>query len=153
MGWKRRRTPHTARRAHPDSSPMKNHVKELKNHEQPRIGRPYTLIHSIIKLLTAIPTSRPPYRQLEGSPEHSSTRTRHAHGDYSGLRRRILNQPVDPYRDLKETTEPGTIAVDSTASAYTRPGDGWRGKQGKKRRYIKLHFAVNVVTHEVVAWR
>jgi len=68
-----------------------------------RIGSSYTLSNSIIKLLTAIRYLYGlPYRQLEGFtralqrlvPDMPS-------GDYSGLRRRMLNQPVDPYRDLK----------------------------------------------------
>jgi hypothetical protein len=113
----------------------------MNNH---RIGRPYTLFNSIIKLLTAIRYLYGlPYRQLE-----SFTRALHR---ARGLRRRILNQPVDPYRDLKKTTEPVTIAVDSTSISAYKAGGWVERKHGKKRRYIKLHFAVNVVSHEVVA--
>jgi hypothetical protein len=136
-----------------DSSLMKNHVKELKTMNNHRIGRPYTLSNSIIKLLTAIRYLYGlPYRQLEGFTRALNRLVPDMPtGDYSGLRRRILNQPVDPYRDLKETTEPVTIAVDSTGISVYKAGGWVERKHGKKRRYIKLHFAVNVVTHEVVA--
>jgi hypothetical protein len=66
-----------------------------------------------------------PYRQLEGY-----TRILHRlvpnlpRGDYSGLRKRILNLPVDPYRGLRETTEPVSIAVDSTGISVHKAG-GW----------------------------
>ena len=72
-------------------------------------------------------------------------------GDYSGLRKRILSLPVDPYRDLRETNEPVSIAVDSTGIKVQKAGGWIERKHGKKRKYIKLHFAVNTVTHEVVA--
>jgi hypothetical protein len=93
-----------------------------------------------------------PYRQLEGF-----TRTLHRlvpslpTGDYSGLRRRILSLPVDPYHDLKETNEPVSIAVDSTGIKVQKAGGWIERKHGKKKRYVKLHFAVNTETHEVVA--
>jgi hypothetical protein len=93
-----------------------------------------------------------PYRQLEGF-----TRTLHRlvpslpTGDYSGLRRRILSLPVDPYRGLKETSDPVSIAVDSTGIKAQKAG-GWIERvHGKKKRYVKLHFAVNVESKEVVA--
>jgi hypothetical protein len=93
-----------------------------------------------------------PYRQLEGF-----TRSLHTlvpalrPGDYSGLRKRILRLSVDPYRSLKETEEPVSIAVDSTGIKVQKAG-GWIERvHGKKKRYVKLHFAVNTETHEVVA--
>ena len=136
-----------------DPSLMKNHVNELKTMNKHRIGRPYTLSNSYIKLLTAVRyLYGMPYRQLEGF-----TNALHRlvpdmpTGDYSGLRKRILRQPTDPYKDLKNTTEPVTIAVDSTGISVHKAGGWVERKHGKKRRYIKLHFAVNVETHEVVA--
>jgi hypothetical protein len=50
-----------------DPTTLKNHAKELKTMNRHRIGRPYTLSNSIIKLLTAIRYLYGlPYRQLEG---------------------------------------------------------------------------------------
>jgi len=57
----------------------------------------------------------------------------------------------DPYKPLKETDEPVTIAVDSTG-VKVRLAGGWvERKQGKKKRYVKPHFTVDVETKEVVA--
>ena len=72
-------------------------------------------------------------------------------GDYSGLRKRSLNLNPDPYQALKETDKPITIAVDSTG-VKVRLAGGWvERKHGKKKRYVKLHFAVDVETKEIVA--
>ncbi len=136
-----------------DPSILKNHVKELKTMNKHRIGRPYTLSNGYIQLLTAVHyLYTMPYRQLEGF-----TKALHRlvpdlpQGDYSGLRKRILGQPIDPYRHLAESLEPITIAVDSTGISVHRAGGWIERKHGKKKRYIKLHFAVNTETHEVVA--
>jgi hypothetical protein len=98
-----------------DPSLLKNHKKELKTRNTHRIGRPYTMSHSYVKLLAVIRYLYSlPYRQLEGFTRALNRLVLDLPtGDYSGLRRRILAQPVDPYADLKDTTEPVTIAVDS----------------------------------------
>ena len=135
-----------------DPTVLRNHAKELKTMNRKRIGRPYTMSHSYIKLLAAVRyLYQMPYRQLEGF-----TRTLHGllpempTGDYSGLRLRILTQPTDPYAELKEATEPVTIAVDSTGISVHKAGGWVERKHGKKKKYVKLHFAVNTETHEVV---
>jgi len=136
-----------------DLESLKNHEKELENMNKGRPGPRYKLADSYIQLLTAIRYLYGlPYRQLEGY-----TRILHRlvptlpQGDYSGLRKRILRLSVDPYRSLRETTDPVTIAVDSTGISVHKAGGWVERKHGKKRRYVKLHFAVNTVTHEVVA--
>jgi IS5 family transposase len=93
-----------------------------------------------------------PYRQLQGY-----TRTLHKlvpelpEADYSGIRKRILNLKVDPYMHLIEPIEHITIALDSTGVKVEKAGGWVERKHGKKKRYVKLHFAVNTVTHEVVS--
>jgi len=136
-----------------DTDLLKHHDKELKAANQGKNGRPFRMAASYIQLLSAVRyLYQMPYRQLEGF-----TRSLHRlvpalpTGDYSGLRIRILSQPVDPYRGLKETNEPVSIAVDSTGIKVEKAGGWIERKHGKKKRYIKLHFAVNTVTHEVVA--
>jgi IS5 family transposase len=136
-----------------DPSLLENHEQELKTMNKGRRGRPYLLANTYVELLSAVRyLYQMPYRQLEGF-----TRSLHTlvpalpPGDYSGLRKRILRLPVDPYRSLKETEEPVTIAVDSTGIKVQKAG-GWIERvHGKKKRYVKLHFAVNTETHEVVA--
>jgi hypothetical protein len=136
-----------------DLESLKNHEKELINMNEGRPGPRYKLAVSIIQLLSAIRyLYGMPYRQLEGY-----TRILHRlvsdlpRGDYPGLRKRILRLPVNPYRGLRETTEPVSIAVDSTGIKVEKAGGWIERKHGKKKRYVKLHFAVNTVTHEVVA--
>ena len=136
-----------------DLESLKNHRKELKKMNKGKPGPHFKLANSYIQLLAAVRyLYQMPYRQLEGF-----TRTLHTlvpdlpPGDYSGLRRRILSLPVDPYRGLRETNEPVIIAVDSTGIKVQKAG-GWIERvHGKKKRYVKLHFAVRVDTHEVVA--
>ena len=121
-----------------------NHGKE---------GRPYKLTPTYIQFLTAFRILYGvPYRQLEGF-----TRALHKlipqlpPGDYSGLRKRSLSLDPDSYMALRESNKPVTIAVDSTG-VKVRLAGGWvERKHGKKKRYVKLHFAVNVETKEIVA--
>jgi IS5 family transposase len=136
-----------------DTDLLEHHEEELKAVNRGKNGRPYRMAASYIQLLSAVRyLYQMPYRQLEGF-----TRTLHKlvpalpTGDYSGLRIRILSLPVDPYRSLRETNEPVSIAVDSTGIKVQKAGGWIERKHGKKKRYVKLHFAVNTVTHEVVA--
>jgi hypothetical protein len=136
-----------------DIESLKNHGKELENMNRGRPGPRYRLANSYIQLLAAVRyLFQMPYRQLEGY-----TRILHRlvpelpHADYSGIRKRILRLPVDPYRHLSESSEPVAIALDSTGVKVGKAGGWVERKHGKKRRYVKIHFAVNTVTHEVVS--
>lgn len=71
--------------------------------------------------------------------------------DYSGLRRRILDLEHPLYETLRLSEEPIAIAVDSTGVKVHRAGGWVERRHGKKRRYVKIHFAVNVDTKEIVA--
>jgi transposase len=132
---------------------VENHQNELDAMNHGKEGRPYKLTPTYIQFLTAFRILYGvPYRQLEGF-----TRSLHKlipqlpSGDYSGLRKRSLTLNPDPYQALKETDEPITIAVDSTG-VKVRLAGGWvERKHGKKKRYVKLHFAVDVETKEIVA--
>jgi hypothetical protein len=136
-----------------DPSLLKSHEQELKTMNKSRRSRPYLLANTYIQLLSAVRyLYQMPYRQLEGFTHNLHTLVPALPtGDYSGLRRRILSLPVDPYHDLKETNEPVSIAVDSTGIKVEKAGGWIERKHGKKKHYMKLHFAVNVETHEVVA--
>jgi len=132
---------------------VENYQNELDAMNHGKEGRPYKLTPTYIQFLTAFRfLYGVPYRQLEGF-----TRALHRlvpqlpSGDYSGLRKRSLGLNPDPYRALRESDEPVTIAVDSTG-VKVRLAGGWvERKHGKKKRYVKLHFAVDVETKEVVA--
>ena len=132
---------------------VENYQNELDAMNHGKEGRPYKLTPAYIQFLTAIRyLFQMPYRQLEGF-----TRALHRlvpqlpPGDYSGLRKRSLGLNPDPYRHLKETDEPVAIAVDSTGVKVHRAGGWVERKHGKRKRYVKLHFAVDVESKEVVA--
>jgi IS5 family transposase len=135
-----------------DIESLKNHRKELENMNKDRPGPRYRLTNSYIQLLAAVRyLYQMPYRQLEGY-----TRVLHRlvpelpQADYSGIRKRILRLPIDPYRHLSESSEPVAIALDSTGVKVEKAGGWIERKHGKKKRYVKIHFAVRVDTHEVV---
>jgi hypothetical protein len=132
---------------------VRNHGKELEEMNRGRPGPRFRISNSYIQLLAAIRyLFQMPYRQLEGF-----TRSLHRlvpqlpMADYSGIRKRILRLPVDPYEHLSESSDPVTIALDSTGVKVEKAGGWVERKHGKKKRYVKLHFAVRVDTHEVVA--
>jgi IS5 family transposase len=136
-----------------DLKSLRNHRKELENMNKGRPGPRYKLANSYIHLLAVVRyLFSMPYRQLEGY-------TRILHGlvpelpqaDYSGIRKRILRLNLDPYRHLSESNEPVAIALDSTGVKVEKAGGWIERKHGKKKRYVKLHFAVRVDTHEVVS--
>jgi hypothetical protein len=136
-----------------DIGSLKNNEEELKNMNKHKRGPHFKLANSYITLLATVRyLYQMPYCQLQGF-----THTLHGlvpalpPGDYSDLRKRILSLPVDPYRSLRETNEPVSIAVDSTGIKVEKAGGWIERKHGKKKRYVKLHFAVNTETHEVVA--
>ena len=136
-----------------DPSLLENHEKELKTMNKNRRGRPYLHASTYIQLLAAVRYLYGlPYRQLEGFTRalHRLVPTLRP-ADYSGLRKRILRLPVDPYQHLVAADEPVTIAVDSTGISVHKAGGWVERKHGKKKRYVKLHFAVNTETKEVVA--
>ena len=127
--------------------------EELQVMNHGKTGPPYRLARSYIQLLSTVRLLYSmPYRQLEGF-----TRSLHnlvpqlPPGDYSGLRKRILALNPDPYEALRRDDKPIAIAVDSTGVKVHRAGGWVERKHGKKKRYVKLHFAVNVETKEVVA--
>ncbi len=132
---------------------VENYRAELDAMNHGKEGRPYKHTPTYIQFLTAVRyLYQMPYRQLEGF-----TRSLHRlvpqlpPGDYSGLRKRSLALNPDPYQALKETDEPVTIAVDSTGIKVHRAGGWVERKHGKKKRYVKLHFAVDIETKEVVS--
>lgn len=70
--------------------------------------------------------------------------------DYSGLRRRILGVDLSPYESLEGSNDL-IIAVDSTGVSVHKDG-GWVEREyGKKKRCVKIFFAVDVETQEASA--
>jgi len=133
---------------------LEGYEEELESMNRGKEGRPFTLTRSHIGFLGVVRyLFSLPYRQLEGFaiglnrlvPKLPS-------GDYSGLRRRILELDLPLQGELRDSREPVCIAVDSTGVRVHKTG-GWRERRhgNKRRRYVKLHLAVNVETKEILA--
>ncbi len=117
-----------------------------------KVGRPYTLTGRYMEFLMVVRyLFFMPYRQLEGFSRglNRMVPKKLPQGDYSGLRRRIVR--LDLCMEMRSTGGPVVIAVDSTGVSVHRAGGWVEREHGKKKRYVKIHFAVNVETKEVVA--
>jgi transposase len=132
---------------------LQNPEQELKTMNTHKRGPNYRMTNTYIQLLAAIRyIYQMPYRQLEGFTRALNRLVPTVHiADYSGIRKRILRLNVDPYGSLRESSEPVTIALDSSGVKVEKAGGWIERKHGKKKRYVKLHFAVNTETHEVVS--
>jgi len=109
-----------------------------------KLTNSYILFLAVVRYLYGFP-----YRQLEGYARALSRLFDIPSGDYSGLRRRIVKMDVSPFRDLAGTDEPLTIALDSTGVKVYKSG-GWMEREHGVKKNVKVHFAVNVKTKEVV---
>lgn len=126
---------------------------ELRMMNRGKVGRPYVLTDRYVEFLSAVRyLFIMPYRQLEGFTRGLNRLVpRLPSADYSGLRRRILRLTHSPYEELRGSDEPIAISVDSTGVRVHRAGGWVERRHGKKKRYVKIHFAVNVETREIVA--
>jgi IS5 family transposase len=136
-----------------DLDSLGSHEKELEEMNKGRPGPHFNLSDSYVRLLALVRyLFQMPYRQLQGY-----TRSLHRlipelpEADYSGIRKRILRLRMDPYEHLSESDDPAAIALDSTGVKVEKAGGWVERKHGKKKRYVKLHFAVRRDTHEVVS--
>ncbi len=126
---------------------------ELAAMNDGKVGHPSIITDGYIEFLTVVSyLFFMPYRQLEGFTRSLNRLIpKLPLVDYSELRKRILRLDLSPYDELRNSDEPIVIAVDSTGVRVQRAG-GWIEREyGKKKRYIKVHLAVNVETREVVA--
>jgi IS5 family transposase len=134
---------------------LETYEEELEAMNRGKEGRRFTLTHSHIRFLGVVRyLFSMPYRQLEGFARALNRLVPGLpSGDYSGLRRRILHLDLSLYRELGDAAskEPIVIAVDSTGMKVHKAGGWVERKHGKRKRYVKLHFAVNTETGEVVA--
>jgi len=127
--------------------------EELKGMNSEKVGRPFALTHSHIVFLAVVRYLFGfPYRQLEGFTRALNRLIpRLPTADYSGLRKRILSVDLSPYEDLEGSSETIVVAVDSTGVCVHRSGGWVERKHGKKKRYVKIHLAVDVETKQALA--
>jgi len=118
-----------------------------------RVGRPFKITDGYIVFLAVVRyLFSMPYRRIEGFARALSRLVpRLPTIDYSWVRRRMLMLDLSPYESLSRCDGPVAIAVDSSGVSVHKCG-GWVERiYGKKKRYVKIHFAVDVKTKEVVA--
>jgi len=123
-----------------------------------KVGRPFKYAETYIKLLAYIRyLFNLPYRQTEGFARALSLHTGRKAPDYSVINRRInaLNINLTTRRsgsDDDNDEEPMTIVVDSTGIKVTNRGEWLRRRWGKERKgYIKIHFAIDARSKEVIS--
>ena len=132
---------------------LERYDDELEAMNEGKEGRPFTLTRSHIVFLAVVRYLFAfPYRQPEGFTRAlNRLLPRLPSADYSGLRRRILGIDLSSYEELEKSGEDVAIAVDSTGVKIHKAGGWVKRKHGKKKRYVKIHLAVDVETKEALA--
>jgi len=126
---------------------------ELSIMNDGKVGRPFKLTDGYIEFLMVVRCLfSMPYRQLEGFTRALNRLIpKLPSADYSWVRKRILMLNLSPYDSIRDSGETVVIAVDSSGVSVHKCG-GWVERlYGRKKRYIKIHFAVDVKTKEVIA--
>jgi hypothetical protein len=108
---------------------LEGYEEELESMNGGKEGRPFTFTRSRIGFLGVVRyLFSLSYRQLEGfAIALNRLVPKLPSGDYSGLRRRILELDLPFQGELRDSQEPVCIAVDSTGVRSTRRVDGGSG--------------------------
>ena len=127
--------------------------RELKKENRGKVGVPYRYADSFIKLMACIRLLfHLPYRQAEGFITFLSS---HIDGlsvpDYSTMNRRMNKLEISLEDSLINSNAPVSIAVDASGIKVHNGGDWIRHVWKVKRGYLKIHFAVDIETKQVVA--
>ena len=136
-----------------DSSVLEEWKRELKKANKGKVGEPYHYPESYIRLLAFVRLLfRQPYRQTEGFVHFLS---RFVEGlqapDYSTIDRRTNRLQIDLSESLIRSNDPVSIAVDASGVKVHNTGDWIRHVWKVKKGYLKIHFAVDVRTGQVVS--
>jgi len=136
-----------------DSSVVEEWKRELKKANNGKVGEPYHYPDSYIRLLAFVRLLfRQPYRQTEGFVHFLS---RFVEGlqvpDYSTIDRRVNRLEIDLDESLVKSNNPVSIAVDSSGVKVHNGGDWIRHVWKVKKGYLKIHFAVDTKTGQVVS--
>lgn len=136
-----------------DPSTIEAWRKELKMENRGKVGVPYRYPESYIRLVACIRLLfHLPYRQAEGFiiflSEHIEGLTT---PDYSTINRRVNGLKLDLEDSLIRSNDPVSIAVDSSGVKVHNGGDWIRKVWKVKKGYLKIHFAVNIKTKQIVS--
>ncbi|MCR6624651.1 MAG: transposase [archaeon YNP-LCB-024-027] len=113
-----------------------------------KVGRSFKITDRYIVFLAVVRyLFSMPYRQIEGFTRAlSGLIPKLPSAGYSWVRRRILMLNLPLYESLSGYDGPIVIAIDSSGVSVHRCGGWVERTYGKKKRYIKIHFAVDVKT-------
>jgi hypothetical protein len=130
-----------------DSSVVEEWKTELSRANDGKVGEPYHYPESYIRLLAFVRLLfHQPYRQTEGFVHFLS---KFVEGlqvpDYSTIDRRTNRLQIDLDESLIKSSNPVTIAVDSSGVKVHNTGDWIRHVWKVKKGYLKIHFAVDIV--------
>jgi len=118
-----------------------------------KLGRPFEFPDPYIEFLVFLKLGfKLPYRMVQGAVRALSKVIRIEEMHFTHMRRRILAKK--PSVKVEKTDDPVTLIVDSSGLSTTRKGayieKMWR-KQ--KRKFVKLHIAVDEKTKKIVEFR
>lgn len=136
-----------------DSSVLEEWKRELRKANDGKVGEPYHYPEAYIRLLTFVRLLfHQPYRQTEGFVHFLS---RFVEGlqapDYSTIDRRTNRLQISLDESLVRSNNPVSIAVDSSGVKVHNTGDWIRHVWKVKKGYLKIHFAVDIKTGQVVS--
>ena len=136
-----------------DSSVVEEWKRELKKANEGKVGEPYRYPESYIRFLAFVRLLfHQPYRQTEGFVHSLS---RFVEGlkapDYSTIDRRVNRLEIDLDESLVRSNDPVSIAVDASGVKVHNGGDWIRRVWKVRKGYLKIHFAVDVKTGQVVS--
>ncbi len=136
-----------------DSSVLEEWKRELRKANDGKVGEPYHYPESYIRLLAFVRLLfHQPYRQTEGFVHFLS---RFVEGlqvpDYSTIDRRTNRLQISLDESLIRSNNPVSIAVDSSGVKVHNAGDWIRHVWKVKKGYLKIHFAVDIRTGQVVS--
>jgi hypothetical protein len=132
---------------------VRGYRDELIRMNRRKRGRPYRIAESYVRFLAVIRyLFSLGYRQLEGftrSLERVSPILPVI--DYSWIRRRIvwLGEYLVGY-NLRSVNDPVVIVLDSTGVKVCRSGSWLESRYSRRRGYLKMHFAIDARTGEIV---
>ncbi|MCS4538979.1 MAG: IS5 family transposase [Thaumarchaeota archaeon] len=136
-----------------DPSVLREWGDELKGANDGKVGEPYHYPESFFRLIAFVRLLfHLPYRQSEGFITFLS---KHIDDlsvpDYSTINRRINRLGIDLEDSLIKSNGPVSIAVDASGVKVHNGGDWIRHVWKVKKGYLKIHFAVDIKTKQVVA--
>ena len=136
-----------------DPSMIESWKRELKRGNRGKVGVPYRYANSFIKLIACVRfLFHLPYRQAEGFLIFLSNHIGSLSvPDYSTMNRRINKLEISLEDSLINSNDPVSIAVDASGIKVHNGGDWIRKVWKVKKGYLKIHFAVNIKTKQVVS--